>query len=88
MCNLAPFFLLTARVPFLRPGLYFSFCLDMNDNELAYLESIHLLVELLDKFFASVCELDLVFNFHKVRWGYDERCGGVGGGGGRGGETE
>jgi len=39
----------------------------MNDNELAYLESIHLLVELLDKFFASVCELDLVFNFHKVR---------------------
>ena len=48
------------------PGLYFSFCLDVNDNELAYLESIHLFVELLDKFFASVCELDLVFNFHKI----------------------
>lgn len=47
-------------------GLYFSFCLDVNDNELAYLESIHLFVELLDKFFASVCELDLVFNFHKI----------------------
>jgi hypothetical protein len=47
-------------------GLYFSFCLDMNDNELVYLESIHLFVELLDKFFASVCELDLVFNFHKI----------------------
>jgi hypothetical protein len=40
-------------------GLYFSFCLDMNDNELMYLESIHLFVELLDKFFASVCELDV-----------------------------
>ena len=46
-------------------GLYFSYCLDMNDNELIYLESIHLFVELLDKFFASVCELDLVFNFYK-----------------------
>jgi len=47
-------------------GLYFSYCVDINDNELAYLESIHLFVELLDKFFASVCELDLVFNFHKI----------------------
>lgn len=46
-------------------GLYFSYCLDTNDNELIYLESIHLFVELLDKFFASVCELDLVFNFYK-----------------------
>jgi len=47
-------------------GLYFSYCVDVNDNELAYLESIHLFVELLDKFFSSVCELDLVFNFHKI----------------------
>lgn len=30
------------------------------------LESIHLFVELLDKYFNSVCELDLVFNFHKI----------------------
>jgi len=47
-------------------GLYFSYCVDVNDNELAYLESIHLFVELLDKFFNSVCELDLVYNFHKI----------------------
>ena len=47
-------------------GLFFSLCVDTNDNELAYLESIHLFVELLDKFFGNVCELDLVFNFHKV----------------------
>jgi len=47
-------------------GLYFSFAVDVNDNELSYLESIHLFVECLDKFFASVCELDLVFNFHKL----------------------
>eukprot|EP01006_Ploeotia_vitrea_P050564 TRINITY_DN67474_c5_g1_i1.p2 TRINITY_DN67474_c5_g1~~TRINITY_DN67474_c5_g1_i1.p2 ORF type:complete len:159 (+),score=75.61 TRINITY_DN67474_c5_g1_i1:51-479(+) len=47
-------------------GLFFTLCVDVNDNELAYLESIHLFVELLDKFFGSVCELDIVFNFHKV----------------------
>ena len=33
-----------------------------------YFESIHLFVELLDQFFGNVCELDLVFNFNKVRW--------------------
>jgi len=47
-------------------GLYFSYAVDPSDNELSYLESIHLFVELLDKFFSSVCELDLVFNFHKL----------------------
>ena len=39
----------------------------MNDNELAYLEAIHFFVEVLDQFFGNVCELDLVFNFYKVR---------------------
>jgi len=53
-------------------GLYFSYCVDINDNELAILESIHLFVELLDKFFDSVCELDLVFNFHKIYTILDE----------------
>jgi len=53
-------------------GLYFSYCVDMNDNELAYLESIHLFVELLDKFFSSVCELDLVYNFHQLYTILDE----------------
>lgn len=48
-------------------GLYVILCVDANDNELSYLESIHLFVELLDQFFSNVCELDLVFNFHKVR---------------------
>lgn len=47
-------------------GLYFSMGVDVNDNDLAYLESIHLFVEVLDQFFGNVCELDLVFNFHKV----------------------
>jgi AP-2 complex subunit sigma-1 len=53
-------------------GLYFSLCVDVNDNELAYLESIHLFVETLDAFFGNVCELDLVFNFHKVYQLIDE----------------
>lgn len=48
-------------------GLYFSMGVDVTDNELAYLECIHLFVELLDEFFRNVCELDIVFNFNKVR---------------------
>ncbi|KAH7107955.1 clathrin coat assembly protein ap17 [Auriculariales sp. MPI-PUGE-AT-0066] len=47
-------------------GLYFCLCVDANDNELAYLEAIHLFVEVLDSFFENVCELDLVFHFYKV----------------------
>ncbi|KAI9226310.1 MAG: AP complex, mu/sigma subunit, partial [Piptocephalis tieghemiana] len=47
-------------------GLFFCFCVDRNDNELAYLEAIHFFVEVLDAFFGNVCELDLVFNFYKV----------------------
>mmetsp|Transcript_65367 Transcript_65367/g.206554 ORF Transcript_65367/g.206554 Transcript_65367/m.206554 type:complete len:144 (+) Transcript_65367:25-456(+) len=53
-------------------GLFFSICVDVNDNELAHLEAIHLFVEVLDHFFTNVCELDLVFNFHKVYLILDE----------------
>jgi len=70
-------------------GLFFCVCVDANDNELAYLEAIHFFVEVLDSFFGNVCELDLVFNFYKVRlgifvffWGGQEG-GGEGWGGGR-----
>ena len=47
-------------------GLYFIFCTDTNDNELAVLELIHLFVEILDGYFKNVCELDLVFQFDNV----------------------
>ena len=47
-------------------GLFFSICCDVTDNEFALLEAIHLFVEVLDHYFQNVCELDLVFNFHKV----------------------
>jgi hypothetical protein len=42
-------------------------CVDQTDNELSCLEAIHLFVEVLDAYFGNVCELDLVFNFFKVR---------------------
>lgn len=57
----------TFRVIYRRyAGLYFSMCVDVHDNELGCLEAIHFFVELLDRYFGNVCELDLVFNFYKV----------------------
>mmetsp|Transcript_11195 Transcript_11195/g.21076 ORF Transcript_11195/g.21076 Transcript_11195/m.21076 type:complete len:197 (-) Transcript_11195:79-669(-) len=53
-------------------GLFFTIAVDVQDNELSYLESIHLFVELLDSYFANVCELDIVFNFNKVYMILDE----------------
>ena len=52
-------------------GLFFCVCVDATDNELAYLEAIHFFVVVLDQFFGNVCELDLVFNFYKVRVFFD-----------------
>lgn len=53
-------------------GLYFIAGVDLNDDELLYLSSIQLLVEVLDSHFVNVCELDLVFNFYKVYRCLDE----------------
>eukprot|EP01006_Ploeotia_vitrea_P066885 TRINITY_DN95939_c0_g1_i1.p1 TRINITY_DN95939_c0_g1~~TRINITY_DN95939_c0_g1_i1.p1 ORF type:complete len:147 (+),score=12.17 TRINITY_DN95939_c0_g1_i1:46-486(+) len=53
-------------------SLYFVSCIDKNDNELINLEVIHLFVEVLDKYFSNVCELDLIFNFHKAYYVLDE----------------
>ena len=48
------------------------FGINTDDNELASLELIHLFVETLDKYFGSVCELDVVYNFYKVYSVLDE----------------
>ena len=48
-------------------SLYFVMGVDSADNELLTLEIIHHFVEVLDRYFGNVCELDLIFNFHKVR---------------------
>ena len=46
--------------------------MEQDDSELSCLEFIHLFVEVLDQYFGSVCELDLVFNFYKVYQILDE----------------
>lgn len=53
-------------------SLYFLCAVDQADNELLTLDMIHHFVEVLDKHFANVCELDLVFNFYKAYWLLDE----------------
>jgi AP-1 complex subunit sigma 1/2 len=53
-------------------SLFFIACVDANDNELITLEMIHLYVEVLDRYFGNVCELDIIFNFHKAYYILDE----------------
>ncbi|EGG15964.1 sigma adaptin [Cavenderia fasciculata] len=53
-------------------SLYFVVCVDRTDNELIVLETIHHFVEILDRYFGNVCELDLIFNFHKAYYILDE----------------
>ena len=45
-------------------SLYFAACVEKDDNELIVLDVIHHFVEVLDRYFSNVCELDLIFNFH------------------------
>ena len=42
------------------------------ENELGILEFIHALVETLDKYFESVCELDIMFNLEKAHFIVEE----------------
>jgi len=53
-------------------SLYFVCMIDRDDNELLALEVIHHFVEILDRYFGNVCELDLIFNFHKAYYILDE----------------
>ncbi|XP_040573351.1 AP-1 complex subunit sigma-1A [Lepeophtheirus salmonis] len=53
-------------------SLFFCFAIDRNDNELLTLEIIHRYVEVLDKYFGSVCELDIIFNFERAYFILDE----------------
>ena len=53
-------------------SLFFVACVDKEDNELIVLEMIHLFVEVLDRYFGNVCELDVIFNFHKAYYILDE----------------
>jgi AP-1 complex subunit sigma 1/2 len=53
-------------------SLYFIVAIDNDDNELITLEVIHAFVEILDAYFGNVCELDLIFHFHKAYYILDE----------------
>lgn len=53
-------------------GLYVAMCIEKGDNELFYLEAIHFFIEVLDTYFGSVCELDIVFKFNSVYAALDE----------------
>ncbi|KAJ4844462.1 hypothetical protein Tsubulata_046166 [Turnera subulata] len=64
------YYLLVAKEKY--AGLYFCMCVDEEDNELEILDIIHHYVEILDRYFGSVCELDLIFNFHKAYYILDE----------------
>ncbi|KAF8949942.1 hypothetical protein BGZ52_004256 [Haplosporangium bisporale] len=53
-------------------SLFFITGVDPQDNELITLEIIHRYVEVLDRYFGNVCELDLIFNFHRAYFILDE----------------
>ena len=53
-------------------SLFFVMGIGKDDNELMSLEMIHQYVEVLDRYFGNVCELDVIFNFHKAYYILDE----------------
>ncbi|ORX60361.1 Adaptor protein complex sigma subunit, partial [Hesseltinella vesiculosa] len=53
-------------------SLFFVVGINQDDNELITLEIIHRYVEILDRYFGNVCELDLIFNFQKAYFILDE----------------
>ena len=53
-------------------SLFFAFAISMNDNELICLSVIHRYVEVLDMYFGSVCELDIIFNYERAYFILDE----------------
>jgi AP-1 complex subunit sigma 1/2 len=56
-------------------SLFFVAQIDPDDNELLAMELLHTYVEILDQYFTSVCELDLIFNFTRAYWILDELVG-------------
>ncbi|KAJ7130114.1 Adaptor protein complex sigma subunit [Mycena crocata] len=53
-------------------SLFFVCGIEAADNELMTLEVIHRYVEVLDRYFGNVTELDLIFNFQKAYAVLDE----------------
>ena len=53
-------------------SLYFCLCVSKDENELLMLEVIHRYCVVMDLYFGSVCELDIVFNFEQAYLMLDE----------------
>ncbi|KAK5672656.1 AP-1 adaptor complex sigma subunit Aps1 [Batrachochytrium dendrobatidis] len=71
MCNVLEF--KDFKVVYRRyASLFFVVGTDVNENELLTLEVIHRYVEILDKWFMNVCELDIIFNFQQAYTIIDE----------------
>ncbi|KAF8745934.1 hypothetical protein AX14_004238 [Amanita brunnescens Koide BX004] len=65
MCNFLEY--KDTKVVYRRYASLFFVCgIGSGDNELITLEIIHRYVEVLDRYFGNVCELDLIFNFQKA----------------------
>ncbi|KAI0938064.1 AP-1 adaptor complex sigma subunit Aps1, variant 2 [Taiwanofungus camphoratus] len=65
MCNVLEY--KDTKVVYRRYASLFFVCgIASGDNELVTLEIIHRYVEVLDRYFGNVCELDLIFNFQKA----------------------
>ncbi|KAF9515281.1 hypothetical protein BS47DRAFT_1376317 [Hydnum rufescens UP504] len=65
MCNFLEY--KDSKVVYRRYASLFFVCgIGPGDNELVTLEIIHRYVEVLDRYFGNVCELDLIFNFQKA----------------------
>ncbi len=52
--------------------LYIMIICNEHENELALLDFMHIFVEVLDKLFADVCELDILYNPEKINYILDE----------------
>ncbi|KAL2911768.1 AP-1 adaptor complex sigma subunit Aps1 [Polyrhizophydium stewartii] len=71
MCNVLEF--KEFKVVYRRyASLFFVVGTDVDENELLMLEIIHRYVEVLDKWFMNVCELDIIFNFQQAYTIMDE----------------
>jgi len=71
MCNFLEY--KDSKVVYRRYASLFFVCgISAGDNELATLEIVHRYVEVLDRYFGNVCELDLIFNFQKAYSVLDE----------------
>ncbi|KAH7924683.1 Adaptor protein complex sigma subunit [Leucogyrophana mollusca] len=71
MCNFLEY--KDTKVVYRRYASLFFVCgIGSGDNELVTLEIIHRFVEVLDRYFGNVCELDLIFNFQQAYAVLDE----------------